>query len=331
MKSRQQICFTFFLFAILFISIPASLAQGNEKFTVKTKGFTFALEQCKMSGGTVLCTFTIMSNDFDRNVRVDRDGSRIVDNAGNQFRIKQITIANGDYEASLVANVPTKMAVISDDFKSISLEIALLQVAVYSGDWFNVSLRKVPIVSDSDINNSNVNYSENNPFRSIDNVAYKKPVYISTNDADDIPDNGVVCNNPSEITDGFVKKNSDNCAIDGLMGFRNTDFNQLMEITVTINLQQTYNITKIRYNQGDVWSGSTWNADWMITPFGKTKTNAGSENKGAWTEQTGTITASKIQITFQKTKTKWNEDWLTIGEIEVIGTPLKSNLQLRKN
>jgi len=106
---------------------------------------------------------------------------------------------------------------------------------------------------------------------------------------------------------------------DGCIGFVNNDYNQLMVISVTIDLQGRYRITKIRYNQGNVYHGGTWNADIMESPFGSIPTRSGTRYKGIWTEQTGDLVVSSVTITFKKTRTIFETDWLFIGEIEIYG------------
>ncbi|RJS84068.1 hypothetical protein CW713_03185 [Methanophagales archaeon] len=112
---------------------------------------------------------------------------------------------------------------------------------------------------------------------------------------------------------------------DGCVAWVNDDYNELMVVTVTIDLQGTYNINKIRYNMGNCQRAETWNADIMESPFGRTPTNLGTPYSGAWTEQTGDITASNVTIKFEKTRTVWERDWLFIGEIEVWGTPVETS------
>jgi formylglycine-generating enzyme required for sulfatase activity len=151
------------------------------------------------------------------------------------------------------------------------------------------------------------------------NVANKKPVIITTNNAEERDGTGN-CNDPKEVTDGLLQERSTNCLGGGVVGYQNNDYNQPMEISVTIDLQDTFTVTKIRYNPGDVQRAETWNADVMTSPFGTIKTIPGTPWKGAWTEQTGsTIRASKITVKFRKTRTQYANDWLFIGEIEVFG------------
>jgi alpha-tubulin suppressor-like RCC1 family protein len=151
------------------------------------------------------------------------------------------------------------------------------------------------------------------------NIALDKPVTVSVNGNDYYECAGM---SPSDITDGDLSYTLVHlCLEDGVVGYRNEDSNELMEVTVTIDLQGTYDIYRIRYNMGNVLRANTWNADLMTTPFGTTATNPGTYTYGgAWTEQTGNATLSTVAITFQKTRTSWETDWLFIGEIEVYGS-----------
>ena len=126
--------------------------QNNRNFTVQSGGFTFVLEQCKMSGGTVLCYFTVTSNDLDR--EIEQSGCfgscppKMVDNFGNEFGIKSITIGNKQYKANLVADVPTRMIIISEDFNPSATEIALLEVNfAATRTRARLSLRRIPLKS----------------------------------------------------------------------------------------------------------------------------------------------------------------------------------------
>lgn len=156
------------------------------------------------------------------------------------------------------------------------------------------------------------------PVKKEYNVALNKPVSITTNGAND---QCAGCGNkPSDVTDGSLSylPVSGDAPDDGCVGFVNNDYRQLMIINVSINLQQTYHITKIRYNPGDV-EHETWNADLMVTPFGSTPTNHGSTYSGTWTELTGSLIASTITIALQKTRKSDETDWLFIGEVEIMG------------
>lgn len=99
---------------------------------------------------------------------------------------------------------------------------------------------------------------------------------------------------------------------------------------VTIDLEGSYEITKLRYNMGNVEHAETWGADMIVTPFGETAVIPGisytseAAGDGAWTELTGNVVASEVIITLEKTRTSAVTDWLFIGEIEVYGVPVTS-------
>lgn len=155
------------------------------------------------------------------------------------------------------------------------------------------------------------------------NIASGRPVRVTTNGANDR------CNycekSWADITDGRFdyEPNGGGQIKDGVVGWQNNDYNESMEVTVTFDLGQTFNVSKIRYATGNVQRAETWNADSMTSPFGRSGTNPGSNRMGVWTEHAGSLRTSKLAITFQKTRKKYEEDWLFIGEIEIIGTPVE--------
>ena len=124
---------------------------------------------------------------------------------------------------------------------------------------------------------------------------------------------------PEDITDGRLDASYEED--DGTVGWVNSQYNSLMTIKVTIDLQGTYRINRILYNMGNVQRAETWNADTMSSLFGTISTNSGSPYRGTWTEHTGDATLYKVDIVFTKTRTSWATDWLFIGEIEVYGVP----------
>jgi murein DD-endopeptidase MepM/ murein hydrolase activator NlpD len=154
----------------------------------------------------------------------------------------------------------------------------------------------------------------------VENVALGKPVIVMTNGANDNRESPGLY--PSDITDGSLDYlPSSSAQEDGSVGYVNNDYSQLMVITVTIDLQGTYDISRIRYNMGHVERAETWNADSMTTPLGTTGTNPGTPYTGAWTEQTGSASLSSVTVVLEKTRISWPTDWLFIGEIEIYGTP----------
>lgn len=163
----------------------------------------------------------------------------------------------------------------------------------------------------------------------IENVALGKPVEVTTNGTNE---ENPGCTNylPSDITDGSLYQAGTFCNIEGgCVAYQNEDYNEMMEISVKIYLLQNYLISKIRYNVGDVMRAPTYNADLMVTPLGTTPTNPGTASySGAWTDQTGSIVASEVEIKLQKTRISYVTDILSIGEIEIYGVPLGDQIPI---
>jgi hypothetical protein len=281
----------------------------SDKPRVEYNGVTIAFESCSVVSSVLTCNFTALSSGRDS--RTDEGycigcrQPRIVDNLANEYGARAVIYGNRDAGKVLVADTLTPVRVILDKFSPEATSLALLEIRFQDTI---INFRNLPIDSGSTIQASK------------DNIALNKPIYITTNGAEDTRDN---CNNPKEIADGSLLTRTANCSGDGVVGFQNNDYNELMEVTVKIDLGQTYNITKIRYNQGNVQRAETWNADVMISPFGSLRTNKGMPNQGRWTEQVGSVTTSILEIKFQKTRRDYPTDWLFIGEIEVVGTPDK--------
>ncbi len=122
-----------------------------------------------------------------------------------------------------------------------------------------------------------------------------------------------------EITDGSLAYTAS--VTDGCAGWQITG-SGLFEVRITIQLGEFCRVTKVRYNMGDVQRADTWNADRFISPFGDTPTNPGTPYAGAWTEHSGSLATSSVEVTLQKTKTSPVTDWLFVGEIECIAEPV---------
>ena len=151
-----------------------------------------------------------------------------------------------------------------------------------------------------------------------ENIALGKPVIVTTNGANDSRENPGI--EPADITDGRLDYLAAGDALeDGVVGYVNDDFNQRMVITVTIDLQGTYDVSRIRYNMGDVQRAESWHADVMTTPLGTSPTNPGTPYHGVWTEHAGSATLSRVTVVLEKTRISYETDWLFIGEIEVYG------------
>ena len=166
------------------------------------------------------------------------------------------------------------------------------------------------------------------------NIALNKPVIITISEGWDSYNGAGV--SPADVTDGSLEySRASQQRGDGCVGYVNNDYRQTSNVVITIDLEGTYVITKIRYTMGNVERAETWGADKMVTPFGERTITPGTSytdsktGAGVWTEITGniirgSITASEVTIRLEKTRTSTTTDWLFIGEIEVYGIPATS-------
>jgi cysteine-rich repeat protein len=142
------------------------------------------------------------------------------------------------------------------------------------------------------------------------NLALYRPFTTTTNGAWERTDRPI----GGQITDGSLSYP------DHVSCWVNDDYGQLGRVTIAIDLGGTFLVDGVRYNVGDVQRAETWNADRMVSAFGDGPTVAGTPWVGAWTTQTGAaVSLSSVTITFWKTRTAWERDWMCIGEIQVCG------------
>jgi MYXO-CTERM domain-containing protein len=148
-------------------------------------------------------------------------------------------------------------------------------------------------------------------------ISAGKPVTITTNGAWEA--GGYFA---SDVTDGDLSCGDLASGVgDGTVGWQNNDYNQLGVVNVTIDLGNTYTIDSIDYNMGNCMRASTWGADSITTPLGTFYPSPGSGSTGVWSSQTAVdqVVASTVTIQLSKTRTAWERDWMTIGEIRIWG------------
>lgn len=158
----RRFCSLRLAFGLLVLSLgaaPSSNAQtkppqNSVNATSEYAGFTFVLKQCKMSGGELVCLLNVTSNDEDRSIRVADpvllyDKSRMVDNSGNEYRLREAVFGNKRDRADLVANVSTRLTIKFGDINSEATKIALIRLLYSSSgrneSWF-VEFRDIAIV-----------------------------------------------------------------------------------------------------------------------------------------------------------------------------------------
>jgi TolB-like protein len=110
----------------------STTSPQSAKPTVKASLYTFVLDDCRLSGSTIVCDLTITNNDRDRVFSYDHlvGGAGMIDDLGGTYMATSIRIANrnGFDDAVIVSNVPTKSRIIFDNVSSEATKIASLKM-----------------------------------------------------------------------------------------------------------------------------------------------------------------------------------------------------------
>jgi TolB-like protein len=135
-------------------NISESMRQVTQsKQKVYGDGFTFELQQCKMSGTRLICTILITNTEQDKELLLNYFDTRIVDNSGNVFRPSRIQLGDrwgdGNVWTVLANGIPMK-AIITFDLSIEINTIALLEMpcgepSVFRARGFKVQFRNIPI------------------------------------------------------------------------------------------------------------------------------------------------------------------------------------------
>jgi len=110
----------------------SSSSSKSAKQTVKASLYTFELDECRLSGPTIVCDLTITNNDNDRMFSYDNlvNGAGMTDNFGNIYGATSIRIANrnGFDDAVILSNVPTKSRIAFDNVSPQATKIVSLRM-----------------------------------------------------------------------------------------------------------------------------------------------------------------------------------------------------------
>lgn len=109
-----------------------STAPRKPKQTVKASLYSFDLEDCRLSGNTIVCDLTITNNDNDRMFSYDNlvGGAAVIDDLGGIYKATSLVIANrnGFDDAVILKNVPTKSRIVFDNVSNQASKIASLRM-----------------------------------------------------------------------------------------------------------------------------------------------------------------------------------------------------------
>lgn len=122
--------------------------------TVKASLYTFDLQQCRLSGNTVVCDLTVTNNDKDRMFSFDNivGGAGMVDDLGGTYQATSLQVANrnGFDDAVIPSNVPVKSRVTFDNVSNQATRIVTLRMQFNRYDpginnHFRIEFRDVPL------------------------------------------------------------------------------------------------------------------------------------------------------------------------------------------
>lgn len=133
---------------------PSTTRPLSPQQAVDVNGFTFSLQTCQRNAGNVTCHILITNNGEDRKLEIMKQSNnaktRIIDELGNEYVAKRLTLGNDSSEMSrvenrLVAGIPTKALLY---FEGIVPEVqvaALVELSCYSGELFSSQFRTIPL------------------------------------------------------------------------------------------------------------------------------------------------------------------------------------------
>ncbi len=130
---------------------PAT-SSPSESVVRKTtvKDFVFELKEVKRSGTALSFQLLITNTGQDREITLYFRGTRIFDDAGNEYAPTKIqignkTVASNKVRNLLVSGIPVRAILNYEKVSDQAGKITLLEMKCYSGDNFRAQLRDIPI------------------------------------------------------------------------------------------------------------------------------------------------------------------------------------------
>ena len=137
------------------VQFHESREQPPQSITVEYKGIIYTLNDCMVTAGNLTCHLVITSNGVDRPISEGNGSffgkySRMFDNLGNEYRIKEMTFANNEGAATLVADVPTRSTASFENIDRGATAVSLLEL-LYTDEGpgaihgWPIQFRNIPI------------------------------------------------------------------------------------------------------------------------------------------------------------------------------------------
>lgn len=138
----------------------ASKTETNYIKNITIKGFTFEIKSVKLSGTTVICDFTIMNDEGDReiNLNISNDpnlhsdqASRLIDNVGNEAKAQEGQFGDEKHRwtirKTLAAQVPMRARLVFENVSATATSIALLEITCFFQSYptIKAQFRNIPL------------------------------------------------------------------------------------------------------------------------------------------------------------------------------------------
>jgi hypothetical protein len=111
----------------------------------------FALHECRKSGSSITCLFSLTNKGQDRRFRLSRYDSKLFDELGNGYKGSDAQVANqtgGTPEIDFINGVTTRAQMTFENVEPNAAKITLLDIGFKVGNDYNLSVkfRNVPLI-----------------------------------------------------------------------------------------------------------------------------------------------------------------------------------------
>jgi len=111
----------------------------------------FALHECRKSGSSIVCQFSLTNKGQDRRFQLSRYDSKLFDELGNGYKGSEAQIANqtgGTPEIGFIGGVTTRAQMTFENVEPNAAKITLLEIGFMVGNDYNLSVkfRNVPLI-----------------------------------------------------------------------------------------------------------------------------------------------------------------------------------------
>lgn len=137
------------------ITIPADKPAPAKPLPVIMKAedhsVLFALHECRKSGSSITCVFSLTNKGQDRRFRLSTYESKLFDELGNGYSGSEVQIANktgNTPEIVFISGVTTKAQITFDKVEPNAMKITLLNIGFLVGNDYDLSVkfRNVPLI-----------------------------------------------------------------------------------------------------------------------------------------------------------------------------------------